>query len=251
MAEEVENQESNDAAAAAVAAATAAVTPEDEALALEEAKKSKKKKLIFIILGVVVVLLAVGGYIYNKKTEEARHLAEEEAKKPENILKKQLADRKKNEAPIYIPMDEIVVNLPGRGGEHYLQTKIVLRTSDSATEGKLKDFMPLIRDKIITVLSSRQMQELATVEGKTMMAKEVALVINSIISPQLTAIYVLQQQPSTADLQNLERMNVVPKETSTGQKISIEAANAAAAFWNITEMDLPVQAVLFSTFVMQ
>jgi hypothetical protein len=148
-------------------------------------------------------------------------------------------------------MDEIVVNLPGRGGEHYLQTKIVLRTSDSSTEGKLKEFMPLIRDRVITVLSSRQMQELATVEGKTMMSKEVALVINSIISPQLTAIYVLQQQPSTADIQNLERMNVVPKETSTGQKISVEAANAAAAFWNITEMDLPVQAVLFSTFVMQ
>jgi flagellar FliL protein len=251
MAEEVENQESNDAAAAAVAAATAAATPEDEALALEEEKKAKKKKLIFIIAGVVVLLGIVGGYVYNKKTEEARQHAEEEANKPENILKKQLADRKKNDAPIYIPMDEIVVNLPGRGGEHYLQTKIVLRTADSSTEGKLKEFMPLIRDKVITVLSSRQMQELATVEGKTMMAKEVALVINSIISPQLTAIYVLQQQPSTADIQNLERMNVVPKETSTGQKISVEAANAAAAFWNITEMDLPVQAVLFSTFVMQ
>ena len=251
MAEEVENQESIDAAAAAVAAATAAATPEDEALALEEEKKAKKKKLILIIAGVVVILGAVGGYIYNQKTEAARHQAEEEAKKPENILKKQLADRKKNDAPIYIPMDEIVVNLPGRGGEHYLQTKIVLRTADSSTEGKLKEFMPLIRDRVITVLSSRQMQELATVEGKTMMAKEVALVINSIISPQLTAIYVLQQQPSTADIQNLERMNVVPKETSTGQKISVEAANAAAAFWNITEMDLPVQAVLFSTFVMQ
>jgi flagellar basal body-associated protein FliL len=166
-------------------------------------------------------------------------------------LKKQLAERKLNAPPIYIPLDEIVVNLPGRGGEHYLQTKIVLRTADSKTEGKIKDFLPLIRDRIITVLSSRQMQELATVEGKTQMAKEVALVINSIIAPQLAAIYVLQQQPNTTDMQNLERLGVVPKETSTGQKISQEAANAAAAFWNITEMDLPVQAVLFSTFVMQ
>jgi flagellar FliL protein len=66
------------------------------------------------------------------------------------------------------------VNLPGRGGEHYLQAKIVLRTNDSATEGKIKNFMPVIRDKIITVLSSRQMQELATVEGKVMMAREIA-----------------------------------------------------------------------------
>ena len=214
--------------------------------------KPKSKKTLFIILGLVVVLAgAVGGYMYMQHAEEAKRHAEEEAKRPENILKKQLQERKENVAPIYIPLDEMVVNLPGRGGEHYLQAKIVLRTNDSATEGKIKNFMPVIRDKIITVLSSRQMQELATVEGKVMMAREIALVINSIIAPQLTAIYILQQQPGTADMQNLERIGAVPKETSSGQKITGEAAKAAAEFWNVTEMDLPVQAVLFSSFVMQ
>ena len=70
-------------------------------------------------------------------------------------------------------------------------------------------------------------------------------------SKSLTAIYILQQQPATADLQNLERIGAIPKETSTGKKITNEAARAAAEFWNVTEMDLPVQAVLFSSFVMQ
>ena len=186
-----------------------------------------------------------------KKAEIEKKAAEAEANKPENILKKQLTERKQHAPPIYIALDEMIVNLPGRGGEHYLQTKIVLRTADSSTEGKVKQFMPVIRDKIITVLSSRQMQELATVEGKTMMAREVALVINSIIAPQLTAIYILQQQVATADMQNLERIGAIPKETSTGKKITNEAARAAAEFWNVTEMDLPIQAVLFSSFVMQ
>ncbi len=218
----------------------------------QEAEKPKSKKMLFIIIGVVVLLIAaVGGYMYMKSSEEARKIQEAEAKRPENILKKQLTERKQNAPPIYIPLDEMIVNLPGRGGEHYLQAKIVLRTNDSSTESKIKSFMPVIRDKIITVLSSRQMQELATVEGKVMMAREIALVINSIIAPQLTAIYILQQQPGTADMQNLERIGAVPKETSTGQKISGEAARAAAEFWNVTEMDLPVQAVLFSSFVMQ
>jgi flagellar FliL protein len=218
----------------------------------QEAEKPKSKKMLFIIIGVVVLLIAaVGGYMYMKSSEEARKIQEAEAKRPENILKKQLTERKQNAPPIYIPLEEMIVNLPGRGGEHYLQAKIVLRTNDSATEGKIKNFMPVIRDKIITVLSSRQMQELATVEGKVMMAREIALVINSIIAPQLTAIYILQQQPGTADMQNLERIGAVPKETSSGQKITSEAARAAAEFWNVTEMDLPVQAVLFSSFVMQ
>jgi flagellar FliL protein len=230
----------------------AAASPAQAPGISDAAVQPKSKKTLFIIIGLVVVIIgAVGGYMYMQHSAEARRLQEAEDKRPENILKKQLMERKENAAPIYIPLDEMIVNLPGRGGEHYLQTKIVLRTNDSATEGKIKNFMPVIRDKILTVLSSRQMQELATVEGKVMMAREIALVINSIIAPQLTAIYILQQQPGTADIQNLERIGAVPKETSSGQKITGEAARAAAEFWNVTEMDLPVQAVLFSSFVMQ
>jgi len=222
-----------------------------EQLEVEE-EKPKSKKMLFLIIGLIVVVAGgVGGYFYMQHNAELKRQQEAEDKRPENILKKQLMERKENAAPIYIALDEMIVNLPGRGGEHYLQTKMVLRTNDGSTEDKIKTFMPVIRDKIITVLSSRQMQELATVEGKTMMAREVALVINSIIAPQLTAIYILQQQPATADIQNLERIGAVPKETSSGQKITGEAARAAAEFWNVTEMDLPVQAVLFNTFVMQ
>ncbi len=225
--------------------------PVVEQIEVEE-EKPKSKKMLFLIIGLLVVLAgAVGGYFYMQHNAELKRQQETEDKRPENILKKQLMERKDNAAPIYIALDEMIVNLPGRGGEHYLQTKMVLRTNDGSTEDKIKKFLPVIRDKIITVLSSRQMQELATVEGKTMMAREVALVINSIIAPQLTAIYILQQQPSTADIQNLERIGAVPKETSSGQKITGEAARAAAEFWNVTEMDLPVQAVLFNTFVMQ
>jgi len=251
MAEEERIEPTLDPNASAPAAAPVSA-PAGGGASEGESPKPKSKKTLFILIGLVVIIAAsVGGYMYIEHKHEAQRLAEEEAKRPENILKKQLTERKENAPPIYIPLEEMVVNLPGRGGEHYLQTKIVLRTNDSSTEGKIKDFMPVIRDKIITVLSSRQMQELATVEGKVMMAREIALVINSIIAPQLTAIYVLQQQPGTADLQNLERIGAVPKETSSGQKITGEAARAAAEFWNVTEMDLPVQAVLFSSFVMQ
>jgi len=250
MAEEERIEPTLDPNAAAPAAAASGPPAHDDGAA--ETEKPKSKKTLFIIIGLVVLIAgAVGGYMYMQHAAEAKKHQEEEAKRPENILKKQLMERKENAPPIYIPLEEMVVNLPGRGGEHYLQAKIVLRTNDSATEGKIKNFMPVIRDKIITVLSSRQMQELATVEGKVMMAREIALVINSIIAPQLTAIYILQQQPGTADMQNLERIGAVPKETSSGQKITGEAARAAAEFWNVTEMDLPVQAVLFSSFVMQ
>ena len=181
------------------ASGSATATNSGEKEALEPPRKSNKTLLIAVAL-IVVIGGGVGGYLYLDHAAKVKKEHEEEANRPENILKRQLTERKENAPPIYIPMEEMIVNLPGRGGEHYLQTKIVLRTADSGTESKIKQFEP---------------------------------------------------QPKTADKQNLERIGVIPKETSSGQKISSEAAKAAAEFWNVTEMDLPVQAVLFSTFVMQ
>jgi flagellar FliL protein len=225
---------------------------EEGAEGTEAPKKDPKKMIIMAVAGVVV--LGAAGIGYNMwshaQAEKKKHQEEEDAK-PENMLKKQLEQRKKNEPPKFVKMDELTVNLPGRGGEHYLQVAPVLQTMDAATEKKVEAFMPLIRDKVLMVLSARQMAELATVEGKAMMAKELALVINSIIEPQLTAIFILQQKQGTADVQTLERVGVMPKESSAGDKLSAPAVDAASQFWKITEMDLPVQAVLFDKFVMQ
>ena len=61
---------------------------------IQEAEKPKSKKMLFIIIGVVVLLVAaVGGYMYMQSSAEARKIQEAEAKRPENILKKQLMER--------------------------------------------------------------------------------------------------------------------------------------------------------------
>lgn len=233
-------------------AAVAAPAPAAAAPADGEPPKKSKKKLLIIILAVVVLIGGGVGYVmWSKGQEEAKRKQAELEATPEYQLKKQMEFRKENKPPRFIKMDEFTVNLPGRGGEHYLQTAIVLRTGDAETEGKIKNFLPVIRDKIILVLSSRTMQELATVDGKNAMAKEIALVINSIIEPQLTAIYILQQRLESAELANLERIGAVPKTTTAGERLSQTAIEAAAQYWKVTEMDLPVQGVLFDRLVMQ
>ncbi len=234
---------------AAVEAAGAAGGTADGA---EAPPKKSKKGLIFVILGTVVAIGGgVGYYMWSQSQAEAKRKQAELEATPEYQLKKQMEFRKENKPPRFVAMDEFTVNLPGRGGEHYLQTKILLRTGDAATETKIKSFMPIIRDKILLVLSSRTMQELATVDGKNAMAKEIALVINAIIEPQLTAIYILQQRLESADLANLERIGAIPKQTTAGERLSQTAIEAAAQYWKVTEMDLPVQGVLFDRLVMQ
>ena len=169
----------------------------------------------------------------------------------EKRLMKQLERKKENAPPLFVTMDEFSVNLPGKGGEHSLQTKLVLRTAEPTTEQRIADSLPLVRERVLAVLSSSTVDEMATVEGKDRMAKDIALVINAIIEPQLTAIFVLQQEPSTADLRNLERLGVLPREASGGGSYSSVAKEAAAQFWKVTEMDLPVQAVLFNALAMK
>jgi hypothetical protein len=58
-------------------------------------------------------------------------------------------------------------------------------------------------------------------------------------------------------LRNLARIGVMTPGgrayggTSAGERVGDAAKEAAAQFWKVTEMDLPVQAVLFNKFVMQ
>ena len=198
-----------------------------------------------------MLVLAGAGWYFGIHLPAKKHAEEESEQSVEKRLMKQLESKKANKPPVFITMDEFLVNLPGKGGEHYLQTKLVLRTADTTTEKRITDFLPLVRDRVLAVLSSRTVDEMATVEGKSRMSKDIALVINAIIEPQLTAIFILQQEPSTADLRNLERLGAIPRETSGGGSYSAVAKEAAAQFWKVTEMDLPVQAVLFNALVMQ
>jgi len=221
------------------------------AIAEAAAPPPAKSKLPLIAGAVAVLVLAGAGWYFGIHLPAKKHAEEESEQSVEKRLMKQLERKKDNKPPVFITMDEFLVNLPGKGGEHYLQTKLVLRTADTTTEKRITDFLPLVRDRVLAVLSSRTVDEMATVEGKSRMSKDIALVINAIIEPQLTAIFILQQEPSTADLRNLERLGAIPRETSGGGSYSAVAKEAAAQFWKVTEMDLPVQAVLFNALVMQ
>lgn len=230
----------------------AAAASDPEGASAQGKGKGGGKKTILMGLAVVVLLaLAGGGYTMWSADQQKKKAEASTPEAVEKRLMKQLEDKKTNKPPVFITsLDEFLVNLPGKGGEHYLQTKVVLQVGDAATEKRVADFLPLVRDRMLTVLSSRSVSELATVEGKAALSKDLALVINAIIEPQLTAIFVLQQDPSTADLRNLERLGAIPKQ-SDGASYSTVAKEAAAQFWRVTEMDLPVQAVLFSAMVMQ
>jgi flagellar FliL protein len=128
-----------------------------EATDAAPAKKSNKK--LFIILGAVVVLLAGGGAGAWFFTHNSHSGGEHDVK----------AEPPK--APVYLPLDTFTVNL--QGGEQYLQTDITLQVADEAQIESIKLHMPRVRSRLLTLLSSKHAENLATADDKKKLAQEI------------------------------------------------------------------------------
>lgn len=147
---------------------TAAVAENTEA----PAGGKKKKKMMIIIIAALVVVLAGGGAAafllmkpakHGKKAKDAGAEGEEEHADEEDA---------KKHPPAFVPLDNFVVNLAG-ADEHYLQIGITLETKDHKSEEELKVYMPMIRSKILLLLSSKTAEDLNNVDGKRKLAGEI------------------------------------------------------------------------------
>ena len=147
------------------AAAATAVAP--------EAPKKKSKKLLFIIMGVVVLALigAAGALFVLKKNtaEDEEHAGDEPAA--------QVAKDPKT-APVFMPLENMVVNLADPGGTRFIQLGLTLQLQDAKTEADVKVYMPSIRSQVLLLISQRTADEMLQVAGKAKLAKDIIAAVS-------------------------------------------------------------------------
>lgn len=121
-------------------------------------KKGKGHKLL-IIVGVVAILLLnllVAGKVFlggkGKPSKPGKHVEEE--------------------VGATLPLEEFLVNVAGRN-DHYLKTTIALGLKKSVTEKSMEEKIPPIRDVILSVLSSKSLEELSTERGRSGLKQEI------------------------------------------------------------------------------
>ncbi len=127
----------------------------------EPQKKGKGKKLLIIIIALLVVGGGVGYLFLGEKL-----------KKTET----QHADNKKEKPTVLIPLEPFVLNLSEHG--RYLKLTIQLELSDITLQEAVKSKIPLIRDAVITLVSSKSAESLASPEGKFQLKDELLLRAN-------------------------------------------------------------------------
>ncbi|MEO8039833.1 MAG: flagellar basal body-associated FliL family protein [Betaproteobacteria bacterium] len=142
---------------------------EPEATAPAAAGKKKKPILIIAIVAVVLILGGGGAAFYflaGKKPKDGEH--HEEA-----------AEHAK--APVFVTLEPFTVNLASEASDRYLQVGIDLKVSAEEVSEKVKAHLPEIRNGILLLLTSKQVEQIAGVQGKNELRVEIRDIVNKSI----------------------------------------------------------------------
>lgn len=134
-----------------------------------EAPKNSKKKLI-IILAAVFLLAGSGGaawYFMHQGSSHGKD-AKKEAEKEEAV----------HVEPAFVKLETFTVNLSPEDGEKYLQVDITLSASGKEEAASIEEHMPLVRNRVLMVLTSKMASEISSMEGKKALSKEIAAQVN-------------------------------------------------------------------------
>ncbi|MDX2349539.1 MAG: flagellar basal body-associated FliL family protein [Porticoccus sp.] len=161
------------------------------------AKPGKKKWLIIVVASVLCLILAAGYFFYmkeNSATSEEGELGEQgeliEGPDGELIEGEEGVEEEWVEAPppIFIKIGPMTVNLVSNDlGQHLLYTSLILKVDSEETQEIINTHMPEVDSRLLLLLSSKTGDELATVDGKTVLTEEIlALLDKPFTQPQPT-----------------------------------------------------------------
>lgn len=128
----------------------------DKDAADEVAPKSKKKLIIIVA---AVLLASAGGAAGWHFLGPKPHTKEVHKEPPK--------------PPVFLPLETFTLNLQPEGSENFLQATLVVQVEDEKASESLKLYMPMVRNRLLQLLSSKTAEELSTLDGKKKLTAEV------------------------------------------------------------------------------
>ena len=183
--------------------------------------KKRGKLILFIVIGVLVLVLGGGAafFLTKKKTVDETEDGDEPAKEAKAKKKDKKADHAT--PPSFHKFDKpFTVKLQTEQQEAYLQAEVQLRVLDAGALELLKQYDPELKHRIMLILLTKKASELGTAQGVQRLSNEIRETVNNTLEPPAV------------------------RKRKDGKVEAKEPSDTAAA-------DAPVQAVLFTSFIIQ
>ena len=170
----------------------------------EETAPTEKKSsnMLMIIIIVVLLLIIVGGGILafllmgdedeGTQVQSAPQAQEQSAPKAKKRSSSGNYDssRKLGEIGILYPLDTFTVNLKSDAGRRYLKVTMSLELEGEELSLELDNKSPVLRDRIIRILTSKTLEEISSKKGKQKVSDQIMDTLNAMITDgQIKGIY--------------------------------------------------------------
>ncbi|WP_052383673.1 flagellar basal body-associated FliL family protein, partial [Pseudacidovorax intermedius] len=86
----------------------------------------------------------------------------------------------KKPAPIYMALENMVVNLADPGGDRFAQIGVTLELSDEKLGEQIKQRLPAVRSSILMLVSQRTAEELLRRDGKDKLAQDIVMEVSRV-----------------------------------------------------------------------
>ncbi len=157
-------------------AADAAAQPE-EGDEEQAPRKSRSGTWLLLLVGaLIIVLTPLATYVVVKKTVQRPFLPT----KPEG------GDVLGETTKTHALEQPIFVNIAGTKGTRILKIDLVLIVSEGELVEKIGDLEPVVRDKVLSLASTRTIEELETSEVREMLKKEIMDSVNDLVRGKMS-----------------------------------------------------------------
>lgn len=160
-----------------------------------EGKKSKKLLMIIIIVVLLLIVIAGAAVAFllsgdDENEQAAQQNIEQSVSKTQQRSSAtrsrddsdEMDTRKFSQIGVLYPLDTFTVNLKSDAGRRYLKTTISLELNGKELSRELDNKSPVIRDRIIRILTSKTLEEISSKKGKQKVSEQIMDTLNSMIS---------------------------------------------------------------------
>jgi len=163
-------------------------------------KKSGNMLMIIIIVVLVLIILigaVVGILLMSGDEEETTQVAPQAKEKTISKSKSRSSSpddfddgRQLSEIGVLYPLDTFTVNLKSDAGRRYLKVTMSLELEGEELSLELDAKTPVLRDRVIRILTSKTLEEISSKKGKQKVSNQIMDTLNSMISDgQIKGIY--------------------------------------------------------------